>query len=377
MDLKSILTMLLGLVALSGLSLFCINHHNPIIETDLEKRTATALAFEGMEWSHVSMDGQVATLNGSAPSQALRQKAGEIALSVWGVDAVMNRLVVTERPEMATAIQPAPKNEVIKPSIPTPNPYEFKLKFDGKTAILSGYIPDKETRAEIRDATRKYLGGDSVITRLKIAPGAPEKFIYTINHGLIPYLKDFSQVTATLQNNDLNITGSMPSGEMREALQQTMRKAVPSQIAMVFDIETLPEERSAESLAEQKTITTERCQQKFNNLLGDQSIRFITGKTIIDPSSYVLLDTLVLTAKTCPETKIEIAGHTDNNGNSDRNQTLSQGRADAVLNYLVSKGINIERLTSKGYGETRPIATNTTPEGQTKNRRIEFITREQ
>ena len=74
--------------------------------------------------------------------------------------------------------------------------------------------------------------------------------------------------------------------------------------------------------------------------------------------------------------KIEICGHTDGHGSIDYNQRLSENRARAVVDYLVSHGIDVRRLSFKGYGKSRPIDTNTTEEGRAKNRRVEFVVKE-
>lgn len=70
--------------------------------------------------------------------------------------------------------------------------------------------------------------------------------------------------------------------------------------------------------------------------------------------------------------KVEISGHTDNTGDFDKNQLLSQARANSVYNFLIAQGCNSEMLTTKGYGQTRPVATNKTVEGRQKNRRVEI-----
>ncbi|MFM7726035.1 MAG: OmpA family protein, partial [Flavobacteriales bacterium] len=72
------------------------------------------------------------------------------------------------------------------------------------------------------------------------------------------------------------------------------------------------------------------------------------------------------------EKKIEIGDHTDNVGSDDTNLTLSNNRAQSVVDYLIRKGIDSGRLTAKGYGETQPIDTNDTDIGRAKNRRTEF-----
>jgi outer membrane protein OmpA-like peptidoglycan-associated protein len=73
-----------------------------------------------------------------------------------------------------------------------------------------------------------------------------------------------------------------------------------------------------------------------------------------------------------PDIKMSIAGHTDNTGKPDKNQSLSVERAESVKNYLVSKGVNESRLAATGYGQDQPIADNTTTSGKAKNRRVEF-----
>ena len=74
-----------------------------------------------------------------------------------------------------------------------------------------------------------------------------------------------------------------------------------------------------------------------------------------------------------PELKFSVEGHTDNTGNVTSNKSLSEARAKAVCDKLQQMGINATRLSSKGYGISKPIDTNDTPEGRAKNRRVEFV----
>lgn len=90
------------------------------------------------------------------------------------------------------------------------------------------------------------------------------------------------------------------------------------------------------------------------------------------PQSYNELAVLIAIMKTNPSIKIELRGHTDNSGTQAHNLRLSENRAKAVMDYLISRGIDGGRLRARGYGETKPVSTNDTPEGRALNRRVEY-----
>ncbi|HSY75225.1 MAG TPA: OmpA family protein [Bacteroidia bacterium] len=103
-----------------------------------------------------------------------------------------------------------------------------------------------------------------------------------------------------------------------------------------------------------------------------KNIFFPTNKFDLKPESQIELDKLVAFLQLNPMVKIEISGHTDNVGTPQSNKTLSQNRAKSVYDYLVAHSIAADRLTYKGYGQTRSIATNDTEEGRALNRRTEM-----
>lgn len=103
-----------------------------------------------------------------------------------------------------------------------------------------------------------------------------------------------------------------------------------------------------------------------------RNIFFDTGKSTLRAESNAELDRLVKLMKDVPSLKIEISGHTDNTGSATLNETLSQSRAEAVVAYLTTKGIAANRMTAKGYGASKPIASNATDDGKQQNRRTEF-----
>ncbi len=123
-----------------------------------------------------------------------------------------------------------------------------------------------------------------------------------------------------------------------------------------------------------KDFTLKKIEKKIQ---GDVSIKFNnvffeTAKYDLKPESFPELNRLAEFIKQHPDIKVEIAGHTDNVGSVEYNLELSQKRANAVKEYLISKGVNPAQLIAKGYGESKPVATNATPEGRQQNRRVEF-----
>jgi len=101
-------------------------------------------------------------------------------------------------------------------------------------------------------------------------------------------------------------------------------------------------------------------------------INFETGKSDIKPESQPIIDQLSEMLMQNQTLKISIEGHTDNVGGDKTNQLLSESRAKSVMNALISKGIEVSRLKSKGWGQSKPIADNNTEEGRAKNRRVEI-----
>ncbi|MBA2250783.1 MAG: PD40 domain-containing protein [Chitinophagaceae bacterium] len=103
-----------------------------------------------------------------------------------------------------------------------------------------------------------------------------------------------------------------------------------------------------------------------------KNVFFNTKETVLKPESVTELDNVVRLLNENPNLKIQIGGHTDNVGKPADNLRLSVGRAVSVVNYLLTKGVKNERLTFKGYGETKPLATNNNEEGRALNRRTEL-----
>ena len=104
-----------------------------------------------------------------------------------------------------------------------------------------------------------------------------------------------------------------------------------------------------------------------------RGINFDYGKATLRPESMGEMNRIVDMMKEHSDLRFEIGGHTDSDGDESVNQKLSEKRADAVRQQLITLGIDKERFTTKGYGKSKPIADNTQPEGKANNRRVEFV----
>lgn len=105
----------------------------------------------------------------------------------------------------------------------------------------------------------------------------------------------------------------------------------------------------------------------------DDAVYFETGKADIMASSHALLDRVAEVIKVAPDVgSVEIQGHTDNTGDAAANQALSEARAASVKTYLEGKGVT-KKLSTKGYGQEKPLCGEDTDECRAKNRRVEFI----
>jgi len=138
-----------------------------------------------------------------------------------------------------------------------------------------------------------------------------------------------------------------------------------------FEPEPEPEPVVEVAIAPEPEVQQEVVEELLQTL--DLSgITFLFGKDEVTPQGQSILDEVISVLSEHTEFDVGIEGHTDSVGNDALNQELSQRRAQSVLNYLTGNGIETTRLSATGFGETLPIADNSSPEGRALNRRIEF-----
>lgn len=249
---------------------------------------------------------------------------------------------------------------------------------DGQVLTLSGEASDTSVAAAVKDQlshtlAKGYTGQQTVEVR-------SEAMIWAAKEAKRRAAED--EARAVGKGQAQGTPDDAPNGQAGEddaspeALEDARRKA---------DEEA--SRRSAEGAAawsaaggqppqgeerQQQLAEANRCEQHLRSAAAAGIIRFRFASARLDRTSTGTLDRLAEIAKGCPAFRIEIIGHTDAIGPTDGNQTLSEERAEVVASYLTDAGIEAVRLTAIGYGETRPVAPNTSANNRAKNRRIEF-----
>ncbi|MBV9559426.1 MAG: OmpA family protein [Bradyrhizobium sp.] len=293
-------------------------------------------------------------------------KDGKITISDSGVMLEGMARDLGGREAIGAALRNLPEGFTIASNAVKAPPYVLQAYKDpvAVTLTLSGYVPDDKVHAAVATAAGRKFFSEKVVDNLKASIGAPSGFAGAV----VPALGALSRLsTGTLVVSDREVKLSGDALYEQAAAQiRSAPKDFPPGFAYKAEISVKPASAPVDGSV---------CQQLFSDLLGKGQIRFETGRATIEPDSAGLLDHLIETALRCTTSTIEIAGHTDAEGDEAANMALSERRAQAVADYLARAGLPASRFIAVGYGSTQPVASNETDEGKAQNRRIEFVVR--
>ena len=234
----------------------------------------------------------------------------------------------------------------------------------GDSALaLEGEVPDEATRAKLLEATRALFQGAQVTDQMQIVPGPADPWDKVALRGL-DQLARLKRGEALLNGRDLTVKGVAETDPIAAEVRAAVLKGLPQGFSGHDEIEVA---KKIEVIQE-----ADRCQELLSETASTGTIQFSRANANITADSTNTLSVLADIANACPAFHIEIAGHTDSEGTDERNQKLSNRRAQAVSQYLTKVGVDANRLTAVGYGSSKPIADNASAEGRAKNRRIEF-----
>jgi OOP family OmpA-OmpF porin len=294
-------------------------------------------------------------------------KDGKITISDDKVSLAGMARDLGGREAIAAALKSLPDGFSVAANEIKAPPYIFQAYKDpvAVTLTLTGYVPDDNVHAALAAAAARKFFSEKVVDNLKSSIGAPAGFAAAV----VPALGALSRLstgTLVVSDREVKLSGDALYDAAAVSIRAGLAKDFPKDWQIKADISVKPAAAPVDATV---------CQQLFSDLLAKGKIRFDSGRASIDPDSAGLLDRLIETALRCPTANIEIAGHTDGDGEDAFNQALSEKRAQAVTDYLVKAGLPADRFTAIGYGSTQPVASNDTDEGKAQNRRIDFVVR--
>ncbi|MBC7798479.1 MAG: OmpA family protein [Pyrinomonadaceae bacterium] len=244
------------------------------------------------------------------------------------------------------------------------------IKAENGKYFLTGIVHDEATKNQMTEAAKKDFGEANVdASGLKVDANASQITWLSKFTELLPTLKDMKNGTLTfVGENTLQAIGDIPQTVIDKSKSLLTGFTLPA----IFAGSAAEVEKAANEQA-QKALESAKTPEEIVNALNLSIINFASGKSDIPPVNEEILKRAALLLKNvAPGTSIEVGGHTDKQGNAASNQTLSESRANAVKNELVKLGVNTNVLSAKGYGDTRPKASNETEQGRSQNRRIEY-----
>ncbi|MFK7887373.1 MAG: OmpA family protein [Gammaproteobacteria bacterium] len=408
--------LLLGILAQCLLTALFVWRVVPSIAQDIQTRSDLALSARNVNWGRVEVDGRDVTLSGLAPSQKQKQRAMDALQSVHGVRLVMDKTTSlrSSAPARARTTTDTPPESVGTTAkedalVSAANDavdiaafglrYEFRVERNERGVALRGMVPDEAVRVALLDATRAKFENIDVRDDLVINADAPYDFVRAARQavsvaGLVASgaagVRDQVLFVEGLTASDRDLTrlrdtidAALPEGydlAMQIGSRQTLAAMMRENPDLAARVGPLPGSTPADRRIDlgrtpkldRSPEAAARCQTAINNEMTDQRINFATGSSDIASDSHELLNALITLAKACPAARIEISGHTDDQGTDENNLALSQRRAESVMEFFVRNGVKLGRLSAVGYGESQPLVDNLTSADRARNRRIEF-----
>ena len=338
----------LALIGLALLFLFGALIIAPAIQAEVKNGVSQNLAGAGVAISEISADGQrvTARVGAAGPDKHLLEAvAASTKCATWAGELTCPSTVTLQR-ELAKAA----------PAIATMRPHPFEVVRDADSVILRGEVPSAAERARIVSLAGGHF--DQVADQMRVSNESAGANYAPAAERAIAVVSRLASGSASWSGEQLSVSGSARSGDVAAARAEFDAAQGPGMLGS-FDVQAIAE-----------TMDVRRaCNNAFQDVLSNATIRFQTSSATIDAGNETLLQRLAKLANDCPG-NLTIEGHTDSSGDAGMNEALSQARAAAVRDALTGLGIAAGRLKAVGYGEAQPIADNETAAGRATNRRI-------
>lgn len=222
--------------------------------------------------------------------------------------------------------------------------------------VVSGTVADEASKAGVLARLREVYGPDMVVDQISVGGVAtPANWNSYVQKLITPELKQISRGQLKIDGSTVSLKG--------EVANEAQRQKIASNVATSLNPTYTVNNGLRVSAADQGVL---------DKTLANRTVEFESGKATLTPAGRAILDEMAAAMLKLDGRKVDLIGHTDNQGLKASNQNLSQARAEAVKTYLADKGIDRDLMTASGQGSDRPIASNGSAEGRARNRRIEF-----
>jgi OmpA-OmpF porin, OOP family len=239
----------------------------------------------------------------------------------------------------------------------------LKIMSENGKYRLTGTVPDQNTKDKLIARAKEVYSEGNYIDELKVGGVSNPSWMSSV-FALLPFTKNgVTNGGLSAEGNSVSLIGQVPTQADKDKIYADAVKTLPPNTTV----------NNLLTIAGQKTLSDDqtKVQVKLNEAIAGKTVEFATGSDQLTDKGKAVLDELAPILKDSTD-NLEVGGHTDNAGNAAKNLDLSKRRAETVKKYLAGKGLDVNRFTTKGYGQEKPIADNATDEGKQRNRRIEF-----
>jgi len=231
---------------------------------------------------------------------------------------------------------------------------------------VAGRLPHARIRAAVRAFAQARFGAQAVELAARIDDNLPQGWsvrvltaleaLAELHHGSALVLEDRIEINGVSGNPDV-------SAQVTQAIVQGLGAETEFTLNVIYDEALDPVAQAP---------TPDNCEARVHTILAETKITFDPGSIEINADAGAVVDSIAEVLRDCGELPFEVAGYTDSQGREETNLGLSQARAAAVINALMTRRVLVSSLVAQGYGAADPIADNATEAGREANRRIEF-----